>query len=358
MIETKEHRSDLLQIARRLQKKSQSCPTNENGEPTETYLEYISMMFEPEVAKIAKLLTIFPVSTSVNKLSKETGIEKNEIHQTLEEASKRGFIFKFGNRYSLPSPLLIHDAPFVLEENYKRDDAKKFADLSRHYFENEKYYKVWETSRRDIPRMKVVTVSEEIVPKHEIVPLGEVYNIIDKHDTFALLPCPCRMRKEIEGDRKCKDKYPIHNCINLGPLAKGLLDLGDEVIKEVSKDEVKEIARKSAEMGLVLATDNTVDNTLILCSCCECCCGTIGGLTRYDNPRAIARANYVSKVDEDACIACGTCFERCKFNAIVVEDFARIDEDKCVGCGLCVITCPEEAMKMEQFERGELTLDS
>ena len=66
----------------------------------------------------------------------------------------------------------------------------------------------------------------------------------------------------------------------------------------------------------------------------------------------------MSKVDEDACTACGTCFERCKFNAIVVEDFARIDEDKCVGCGLCVITCPEEAMKMEQFERGELTLDS
>ena len=92
MIETKEHRSDLLQIARRLQKKSQSCPTNENGEPTETYLEYISMMFEPEVAKIAKFLTIFPVSTSVNKLSKETGTEKNEIHQTLEEASKRGLI--------------------------------------------------------------------------------------------------------------------------------------------------------------------------------------------------------------------------------------------------------------------------
>lgn len=357
MIESKEHKENLLAIAKKLQKKSQSCPTDENGNPTETYMEYISMMFDPEVAKIAKHLSIFPVSTSANKLSRNLGIEKKRIHEILKEVSKRGFIFKMGKRYGLASPLIIHDAPFVLKENYDRDDIKQFAELSRKYFEKEKYYKVWETSRRNIPRMKIIPISEEVVPMHEILPLGEVMKVIDKHDIFVVLPCPCRLRKEIEGDRKCKGKYPIHNCINMGPLAKGYLDMEDEAAREITKEEVKEIARQSAELGLVLATDNTIDNTMILCSCCECCCGIIGGLTRYDNPRAIARANFVSSVDIDACVGCGTCVDRCKFGAITLDDVAHIASENCVGCGLCVVTCPQEAMKMEEFDRGEKALD-
>jgi ferredoxin len=357
MIQTEEHKKDLLEIAKKLQKKSQSCPTDENGEPTGTYMEYISMMFDPAVASIAKHLKIFPGTTSPNKLSKQLGMTKERIHETLKEPSKRGFIMKAGNRYALASPLLIHDVPFVLQENYKRDDIKLFADLSRKYFEQEKYYKVWETSRRDIPRMKVITVSEEIVPLHEIVPIGEVLKVIDKHDIFAVFPCPCRLRKEIEGGRKCKDKYPIHNCINMGPLAKGLLERGDEAAKEISREEAKEIVKQSVELGLVLATDNTIDNTMILCSCCECCCGTIGGLTRYDNPRAIARANYVCTVDSSACVGCETCISRCKFGAIAVETVAEVNINKCVGCGLCVLTCPQEALSMQPFDRGEKALD-
>jgi len=77
----------------------------------------------------------------------------------------------------------------------------------------------------------------------------------------------------------------------------------------------------------------------------------IGGLTRLDNPRALARANFVSEVNEDLCAACGTCLERCKFGAIEVDSIAIIDQEKCVGCGLCAVTCPEKALKMVRFER-------
>jgi heterodisulfide reductase subunit A-like polyferredoxin len=75
------------------------------------------------------------------------------------------------------------------------------------------------------------------------------------------------------------------------------------------------------------------------------------GLTRLDNPRAIAKANFLSKVDADLCVACGTCLERCKFNAITINEYAEIDSDKCVGCGLCAVTCPEKALSMVRFER-------
>ena len=80
----------------------------------------------------------------------------------------------------------------------------------------------------------------------------------------------------------------------------------------------------------------------------------VRGLTRFDNPRAIARANYISKIDEDLCGACGTCLERCKFNAITINDFAEANSDKCIGCGLCAVTCPNDAITMVRFKREKI----
>lgn len=351
MIDSKNHKQDLLSIAKKLQKKSQSCPSDENGNPTDTYLDYISLMFPPEVAKLAKHLQIFPASTSILKLSKRMNIPKADIHHILQEAVGRGFLFRLGNRYSLANPLMIHDVPFILKENSEKSEIEQFATLSRKYFEQEGYYKVWETSRSGNPRMRVLTVSEKIELKDQIIPLEEVYHIIDQNEEFALIPCPCRLRKEIEGERECKGKYPIYNCILLGPIAHGLLELDDEYVRKIDKQEVKNLTKEAAELGLVHCTDNIVEQANILCACCECCCGTIGGLTRYDNPRAVARANYISSADSEKCIGCGTCVARCKFDAITIEDFAVLDENKCVGCGLCAVTCPKNAFTMKRIER-------
>ena len=78
------------------------------------------------------------------------------------------------------------------------------------------------------------------------------------------------------------------------------------------------------------------------------------GLTQFDNPRAIAKANFISIIDKDACTACETCIERCKFHAITVNDFASVNPDKCIGCGLCAVTCPSDAISMKRFEREKI----
>ena len=131
-----------------------------------------------------------------------------------------------------------------------------------------------------------------------------------------------------------------------------MLEIGDPGVKSITKEEAKKITREAAELGLVHMTDNNAEDSHILCACCECCCGNLAGLIRFrDNPRAIARANYVSSINEDLCAACGTCVERCKFDAINVEDYAHVDSDKCVGCGLCAVTCPEEAITIKWYER-------
>ncbi|MEE9376755.1 MAG: 4Fe-4S binding protein [Candidatus Lokiarchaeia archaeon] len=59
-------------------------------------------------------------------------------------------------------------------------------------------------------------------------------------------------------------------------------------------------------------------------------------------------------VNEDDCIACGTCIERCKFGAIIVDDIAHVNPDKCIGCGLCAVTCSNNAIIIKRFEREEI----
>jgi len=356
MIVSKEHKEDLITIAKKLERKAMSYPKDEYGEPTETYLEYLSLMYNPEIAKVVIALPVFPETISIIRLAKKLNIDKLELMNKLEETTKRGFIIKLGKSYSQLMPLFVYDMPFFLKINYDnhREEAKKFAYLSRKFYAEEGYYKTWQNSRKGVPRFRVLTVSEKVESEREIIPIEEVYSVIDKWDDFAIIPCPCRKRAEVEGIRECTDKYPINNCVLLGPYAKAVLEMGDPVIKSASRDEIVEITKNASKVGLVHCTDNTAENCTILCACCECCCGMLKGLTRLDNPRAIAKANFISHIVEDDCIACGTCVDRCKFGAITVDDFAHVNLDKCVGCGLCAVTCSNNAIIMKRFEREEI----
>jgi len=349
MIESEEHKENLIKIAKKLIRKPQSIPTDENEEPTETYIEYLSLMYDLEIAKIVQHLPVYPDGIHIAKFAKEINIDKNQLIEKLAEHKKNFFVMSLGRKYSLPNPFFMFDGPFIVKENYEGPDAKKFADLSRKFFIEDEYYKKWETSYKGTPYMRVLTVSETIDPSHEIIPLEEVFSIIDNNSSFVVTPCPCRLRAGISGVRECTDKYPLENCIQLGALADMLIQEGFG--KKISKEEAKEIMKQSAEIGLVLATDNIAKFSNILCSCCECCCGMIRGLTRFDNPRAIAKANFISTIDENLCVACETCIDRCKFGAITVNDIAQVNPDKCVGCGLCAVTCPSDAIIMKRFER-------
>jgi len=357
MIVNDKHRQDLLNLANRLKYEWHSIPTNEDGDPTETYLEYLSLMYDPEIAVLIQHLELFPKMMSIVKFSKKVNMDKNELAEKLDSLTKGGLIVKLGRQYSLVTPLFVHDFPFVYAVNYNSEKAKKFAELGTKYFYEEGYYKKWQNTFDGTPRQRILTVSEKIDPKDEIVPIEEVYTILDQFDDFAQIPCPCRNREEINGTRKCKDKYPIHNCLILGLYAKGALEMGDPVIKAISKEEAKALMKEASELGLVHTTDNKGKNVRLICSCCECCCGMLTGLTKFDNPRAIGKANYIAKVDTELCVGCETCIERCKFGAITVNDVSEINLEKCLGCGLCAVKCPNDAITMKRVEREEVPLD-
>jgi MinD superfamily P-loop ATPase len=55
-------------------------------------------------------------------------------------------------------------------------------------------------------------------------------------------------------------------------------------------------------------------------------------------------------IDESECTKCGSCLEKCRFDAIT-EDI-KIDPISCEGCGVCIIVCPVKAITFTERISG------
>ena len=51
-----------------------------------------------------------------------------------------------------------------------------------------------------------------------------------------------------------------------------------------------------------------------------------------------------ARIDPDACIACGECFETCTFKAIIPGEPHQVDASRCDECGSCSQVCPSGAI--------------
>ncbi len=61
---------------------------------------------------------------------------------------------------------------------------------------------------------------------------------------------------------------------------------------------------------------------------------------------------FIAEVNEELCIVCGTCGERCQVDAVgpagnSSEELSRVNVIRCIGCGLCVTECPTGAISMK-----------
>lgn len=72
--------------------------------------------------------------------------------------------------------------------------------------------------------------------------------------------------------------------------------------------------------------------------------------------------NYYSlpkaHIDENLCISCGFCQQKCRFGAIQYNDNYYVDANACEGCGVCEFVCPSHAISLNEAVAGELLLYS
>lgn len=62
----------------------------------------------------------------------------------------------------------------------------------------------------------------------------------------------------------------------------------------------------------------------------------------------------IAVISDEKCIKCDVCRQKCRFDAIVVDDDGNysVDEHGCEGCRVCQLVCPADAIEMKIPEAG------
>ncbi len=321
-----------------------------------TFLEYLELLFTPEEAEVAALLSVAPNFLAAEEVAEMAGRAAEEVEPILVSLAGKGVIISVGGQYTLPP------VPFVVNYHQVSDetteDSIKAGELYQDFFIKDGFSQFYESSAMGTPHRRAVPVDQSIASGQQVLSHEEIDSFLDKANmgAFALVPCPCRNRTERLGIRECKDKFPVTaSCLLIG--APAMMTIQRDEGKKATREEVDQYLKESREMGLVMMTDNAAEmKNGVVCLCCGCCCSITRGLIKWNNPNAFARSDFVARVS-DECAACGECVDRCMFGAISVDeadDKAQIDEDKCMGCGVCTVVCPTEALRLERLERDHI----
>ncbi|NVM55094.1 MAG: 4Fe-4S binding protein [Candidatus Helarchaeota archaeon] len=327
-------------------------PIGTQGNVSDTWMEYLRVLVDPNDVKYLIQLPVFPGMMKVKKLAKKINKSEEEAATILERLFQNDCVMRIGRkvkRYAIHLPFMIFDVPPLSYEEMPQDKARKLAKLSYKYLVDEEWYRNFEGSP-DTPLSRIIPVQESVPIEQNILSHEQVEDIVKNARVLSLQKCACRTRFDFLGIRKCD--HPLESCIGVNYGAQYFIDRGHA--KQLTKEEALELLKKFNKMGLVHTTDNFAEGGHnLICNCCPCCCSLIGGITRWKNPRAVAKANFIAMVtNPENCTQCGTCEEKCPFHANSLGDKApEIDSEKCMGCGICVVNCPANVLILRREER-------
>jgi ferredoxin len=195
--------------------------------------------------------------------------------------------------------------------------------------------------------LKIVSVDQKVQLSNleHVIPYTKARDLILEEDNrILLLECPCRATRV----NPC---LPIDVCLIMGdPIVGFAEEHHPERSRLIDKAEAIDVLAAEAERGHVhhaFFKEATLGRFFAICNCCSCCCGAMQA--HRNGVPMLASSGYVSVVDEDKCAACGTCIEKCPFDAIRMEDAQiRIDPQQCMGCGVCSGFCPQDALSLKR----------
>ena len=334
--------SDIYQKLReRLDMFPQGFPRTESG----VEMEILRELFSPDEAQI--MLFLGPNPEPVSAVAGKMGRDEGELGKQLYDMSRRGLILRF--RVS-DEEALYFLAPWVV--GIWEFQVKNLNDENIRLYE--KYHEeamVPERRKSKAAGFRVIPVEQELKGSSEVETYEKVSEIIESSTRFAVADCICRKEAQMFG-HGC-DKL-LEGCMMFDMAAAYYIE--NEVGREITKEEARQILAKAEEDGLVHHSSNHLGKKIFICNCCGCCCKALANVTKHGNPEAIAQSNYYAVIDPDECNACEVCIDRCQVDAIELsDDVAAVDKDACIGCGLCVSSCPTEGISLARKTGDEVS---
>ncbi len=188
----------------------------------------------------------------------------------------------------------------------------------------------------------------------QVIPIEDVERILDLTNSVVRVTCICRHLTTGRERRYC---YGVSMGPNGGELAKLLGGLNESFIsgpdakglETLSKEEVLALFAQHEKEGLCHSVW-TFGTPFIagLCNCDRPDCLAMQTTMGHDLP-VMFRSEYLAQVDEDLCVGCRACMERCQFGAMgfsAARDTVFIEARACYGCGVCRSACESEAITL------------
>jgi len=332
----------------------------------ETLLELLKMIMTDEQAEFVQIFQ--KPSLSIDQLKEKTTLDDKALNEILNELMDNGVVVGVpSKRTGIMVYRLLGPYPGLFEYQFMRGETGEKQEKLAHLFDT-MFEGLSEGTQRNYdnlvaqyknypPITRVVPVEEKIedVPVDKILPHEEASKIVNKYDDIALVHCYCRHEKDLL-QKSCKVTDERLNCFLLGKSAQFAIE--HQFGEKVSREEAIKIINKASDEGLVhkafhIHLKPELDEEAI-CNCCKCCCGIFSmfwkGITPYH-----CYTSYLAEVNNEDCIGCGTCVEKCPMEAIELEEnIANVDENRCIGCGVCVHHCPEDAMNLKRTGNREV----
>ncbi|WDP86885.1 MAG: 4Fe-4S binding protein [Desulfobacter sp.] len=293
------------QLANHLDTLPAGYPATESG----VEIRILKRLFTPEEARITLGLTMMP--EPVEPIAQRLDMDVQALAPVLESMSKKGLLYrssKGGTHTYMASQFVVG----IWEYQLKSLDLDLIQEVNEYL--PQFMHKSW--IKHETKQLRVIPISKEITAQMSIMDYESAEEIIRAQSKIVVSDCICRKEHEMVGKR-CE--YPMEVCLSFGSGA-----------------------YYYEENGLGRSIDQKE---------------ALANLKTLDQPAKAVHTNYYARVDEEACIGCGICVDRCHMDAIVISDetqTARGEPDRCIGCGLCVPQCPEEAMKFEQKKSSDL----
>ncbi len=324
--------------------------------PCDEFYVLAEEIFTPEQAEIASNMPVDPVSAeelaAEMKASDVAGLSKQ-----LDEMADRGLVRvkeKAGNRLYELMPLV----PGIIELQFMHgrtdERTKRLAQLFKSYGKAVKNMPPPSPTPAAIekPKARTIVIKQEIHGRSTVLPYDEVMKLIDKTEYIATGTCVCRHQGDLL-DRPC-DKPKDNLCMIFGPSAQFAQSYG--FVNLVSKEEARQRIDEAEKAGLVHNYANSQDRYIdLLCNCCGCHCFLLRAAKRSPLPSQFVIANWIMDIDDDACIGCGACIDRCWMEALKMDgDLVVRNFNRCIGCGICRYVCPSDAMKLVRRETASV----
>ncbi|MFW9826273.1 MAG: 4Fe-4S binding protein [Candidatus Thorarchaeota archaeon] len=342
-------KNNKFEIYRELQKHLDKLPIGFPATESGIELRILKHLFTPKQAELAMKLGFQPLPLKkIYRKVKNTGISIEELEKELDKMDKEGLLH-FGTtkegdvqvKYYANAPLVVGFYEFQLNRLTK----DLYNDVMQ-YFE-EAFLD--EFNRTKIPQVRTIPIEESFTYEQNVSTYDELKKIIENiGEPISVQECICRQAKDLVGD-PCKKTKLRESCFAFRTGAKAFIDKG--LGREISKEEALKILRKAEDDGLVIQPGNSL-RPMLICTCCGCCCGILSNQKKLSEPAQFFATNFFAIVDEDLCLGCGTCEDRCNMDAIYVEDnIAYVDKARCIGCGVCIPTCTSEAIHLHKKEK-------